>query len=126
MMSRCYDRTSPAFKDYGGRGITVCQEWHDIHTFAAWVAGSGYDDCLTIDRINNDAGYNPENCRWATAKQQCENRRLRRDAVLDANKARWAKALLSAGCPGDEISRMLGCSQQQICNIKNGRSWVNA
>lgn len=59
---------------YGGRGITVCEEWkNDFATFKEWAMENGYADNLTIDRIDNDNGYFPENCRWATKKVQQRN-----------------------------------------------------
>ena len=59
---------------YRSRGITVCDEWLDYACFKKWAMNNGYEDFLTIDRINNDLGYSAENCRWATYKQQERNR----------------------------------------------------
>jgi len=63
------------YKDYGGRGITVCQEWRTFEPFQAWALANGYAENLSIDRIDNDKGYSPENCRWVTEKQQSRNTR---------------------------------------------------
>lgn len=79
MKSRCYNPRVKAFERYGGRGITVCNEWlHDYPAFRAWAYNSGYQENLSIDRIDNDKGYYPQNCRWSTITQQNNNRRPRR------------------------------------------------
>lgn len=79
MKSRCYNQNRDRYHDYGGRGITVCDEWlHDFAAFRDWSMANGYTDTLTIDRIDNDKGYSPDNCCWKTLEQQNQNRRPRR------------------------------------------------
>lgn len=76
MLSRCRNPKNKNYKDYGGRGITVCPEWENSYVaFRDWAYANGYSDDLSIDRINNDKGYNPDNCRWATVTEQTNNRR---------------------------------------------------
>lgn len=76
MKNRCLNSRCERFNDYGGRGITVCDEWlNDFKVFYTWSVNNGYTDDLSIDRINNDKGYFPNNCRWATAKVQANNSR---------------------------------------------------
>lgn len=75
MRERCENRNAQYYSDYGGRGISICAEWHQWEPFRDWALANGYADNLTIDRINNDCGYSPDNCRWLTRLQQSNNKR---------------------------------------------------
>ena len=74
MIQRCTNPNSTYFPRYGGRGITVCHEWRTRNNFKEWALSHGYRNDLTIDRIDNDKGYSPDNCRWVTPSQNCCNR----------------------------------------------------
>ncbi len=87
MVDRCTNSNHDAYRNYGGRGVAVCPEWRDgANAFLAWALASGYARGLTLDRIDNDGPYCPENCRWVPMAEQSGNRRGR--VVYDA----WGEA----------------------------------
>lgn len=83
MIQRCCNEKSTKYKDYGGRGIVICQEWKtDFIAFREWSIKNGYSDKLEIDRINNNGNYDPNNCRFVTRAENCRNQRR---SVTDFN-----------------------------------------
>lgn len=84
MRERCYSTKNKVYDYYGGRGIGVCDDWrYNFSSFYEWAMQNGYNDKLTIDRIDVNKGYSPDNCQWVTMKQQCRNKR--NNLYLDYN-----------------------------------------
>lgn len=94
---RCTKENNPAYKDYGGRGIKMCKEWmNSFETFYEWAISNGYDKSLTIDRIDNNGDYSPENCRWVTQKVQANNTRSNHIITYNGKSmtmSQWAEYL---------------------------------
>jgi hypothetical protein len=96
MKKRCFSPTDQAYSNYGGRGITICDEWLVFERFYEWAMANGYQDHLTIERKDNNKGYSPGNCKWATMKEQANN--TRRSHLITHNGqtmtvTAWAKSV---------------------------------
>lgn len=95
MRKRCYNKNRPEFKNYGGRGIKICDEWKDdFQAFYDWAMSNGYSDDLTIDRIDVNGNYEPSNCRWISNREQQNNRRTSHLLTYDGETHTlkdWAK-----------------------------------
>ena len=101
---RCYNKNCKAYKNYGGRGITMCYEWlSNFKYFHDWAIDNGYKQGLTIDRIDNEKGYEPANCRWVTNKTQQRNRRNNRRYYFKGSKK-----------PLSEICEILGLDYHTV------------
>ena len=101
MRDRCRNPKSRCWNDYGGRGVKICSRWDDFHAFAEDMGPrpKGY----TLDRIDNNGGYEPENCRWATRKQQQLNRRVAVYVTVEGKKYRAIELAEKAGVKTDTI-----------------------
>lgn len=99
MVQRCTNPRNRSYQDYGGRGITVCDEWRGENgfiNFYTWSLESAYESGLEIDRINNDGNYGPENCRWVTRELQANNKRnniLVEHRGIKKTVSQWARQL---------------------------------
>ena len=97
MKYRCYNEKSTKYKYYGEKGITICDEWlNDFKSFEQWAISNGYKKGLSIDRINPNGNYEPNNCRWATIIEQNKNRSLPvnntsgyRGVSFDKSRKKW-------------------------------------
>lgn len=97
MKERCYNPNTQSYHSYGGRGITICDEWlADTNAFCSWAESNGYKKGLSIERIDVNQGYNPQNCKWIPMSEQCYN--LRKSVKITFNGktqtlAQWADEL---------------------------------
>lgn len=114
MIQRCYNPNTKFYERYGGRGITIYDEWkNDFKAFYDWSLQNGYQDNLTIDRIDNNKGYEPTNCRWSTQKEQCENRSTTR--LFEVNGQVYS---------ANELSKISGISARLIKQRVDRDGWT--
>ena len=130
MKQRCFDKNTKDYKNYGGRGITVCDEWiHDYENFRNWAYSNGYDDTLSglkcsLDRIDVNGNYEPNNCRWVDVKVQMNNTRSNHYIVLNGEKRtvqQWSEV---TGISRSTINRRInsGFNPEEILKpTKNAR-----
>lgn len=118
MLSRCLNPSNHAYKHYGGRGITVCERWLTFENFYADMGDA--PPGLTLDRIDNNAGYSPDNCRWATAAQQGSNRTTTKLTEADVRAIREARANWE---PYVEIAKRYDVGAQAISAVARRKTW---
>lgn len=101
MKARCTNSNDRNYKNYGGRGISLCNEWFDYVKFKTWAISNGFEEHLLLDRIDNDKGYCPENCRWTTRAVQNVNKRQRSKMLTVRGRTMemrdWAKEVGHSG-----------------------------
>lgn len=132
MKARCCNKNAPDYPRYGGRGITICDEWRDnFPAFKKWALSAGYDYdaprfACTLDRINNDGPYSPDNCRWVNMKKQIANQRRPETPTLPDNR----RGVVLINDDGDvikqfesmaEASRETGCNPSCIGRVCSGK-----
>ena len=126
MMERCTNPNCVGYKRYGARGITVCQEWIDSpQAFVDWALANGFSPELQIDRIDNDKGYSPDNCRWVTAR---ENIRNRSNSVITPKIAGQAKFLYQVEeITIKDIADYFGINKSTMANVltPNETKWAD-
>jgi hypothetical protein len=126
MLNRCTNPSSTDWTRYGGRGITVCRRWHRFENFLADMGSC--PDRLTLDRINNDGDYEPDNCRWATWEQQVLNRRSNRgerhpNSKLTADDVLSIRRMARYGTTYRSIASVFGVSHANVGYIVRGEAW---
>lgn len=126
MMERCTNPNCVGYKQYGARGIAVCQEWVDSpQAFVDWALANGFSPELQIDRIDNDKGYSPDNCRWVTAR---ENIRNRSNSVITPTIAGQAKFLYQVEeITIQDIADYFGINKSTMANVltPNTNKWTD-
>lgn len=120
MTGRCLNKNNKDYKDYGGRGITVCEAWRKPENFFGWAFLNGYSVDLTLDRIDTNKGYSPDNCRWISSASQQRNKRNNRLIEYKGEvhcAAEWAE--ITGISKGTIVSRLrYGWTPEEILTIK--------
>ena len=133
MKARCNRPSHYAYARYGGRGIRLCEEWsNDFRKFKEWAEQAGYKDGLSLDRIDNNKGYSPENCRWVTMRVQGNNRSSNRYVTINGvtkTCAEWYRgagitkevfhARLRVGITGEALLAPPGELDGKKCGVKS-------
>lgn len=107
MMTRCYSPGAPEYKHYGGRGIVVCARWHDVRAFVEDMSPFPPSRVRSLDRIDNDGPYSPENCRWATQSEQCRNQRRNHRITFNGKTQTMLDWTEELGIPYDRVERRI-------------------
>ena len=110
MKTRCLCKSNKRYKDYGGRGIIICQEWLIFQEFRKWSMENGYKKGLSLDRIDNNGNYCPENCRWTDYMTQANNKRTNKIIEykgIKLTEAQWAEKLgIKLGTLSSRINKL--------------------
>lgn len=122
MMYRCYSgNAKSSFRWYGARGIAVCDRWHSFENFA--VDMSPRPPGMSLDRIDANGDYSPDNCRWATQAQQVRTQRRTTIDAVDVQQIRWL--LGDGGFSGTDVAKAFSIGRSAVAHIKSRRSWAD-
>lgn len=122
MKNRCFNPKARSYPPYGGRGITVCQEWKDSFVaFREWALSNGYEEGLSIDRIENDGNYEPGNCRWIPMIEQAKNTRQTRYVIYQGEKIPIREAAKRSGVSHQKLRSRLRneCPEEELFLTSN-------
>ena len=114
MRARCNNPNEPKYESYGNKGITVCQEWDKYEVFKEWALSNGYTDDLTIDRINVNGNYSPDNCQFITNSENASKDRI----SVSYKQLKDIQALIATGLKVAEAYTSLGYSRTAYYNAK--------
>lgn len=123
MLQRCYKDYNENYPNYGGRGIEVCEEWHEFEEFKKWSVDNGYEEGLSIERIDVDGNYEPSNCKWISVKEQQRNKRNNRLITFNGETKTLVEWSEITGIKRSTISARLdryGMTPEEALTIKGG------
>lgn len=126
MMARCYREKADAYPRYGGKGIIVCDEWkNSFDAFANWAYSNGYQKGLSLDRIDNEKGYSPSNCRFVTKREQQHNKSTNVVLMIDGTRYTATQAAWKSGINPQKIFRWLrrGVSKDEVISRLKAVKW---
>ena len=123
MKQRILNPNSQAYKDYGGRGITICNDWLEFIPFRDWSLSNGYKDNLQINRMENDSNYEPSNCNFVTPKENSRNRRSTKISLEQANEIRILHQ--TGKYTQTELGTKYNISRREVNFIIHNKHWVD-
>lgn len=121
MIDRCENPKNKGYKSYGAKGICVCDEWHDVSVFFDWAFANGYENPLTIERIQVKKGYNPDNCTWIPREEQNYNT----NKSLGVEKVKIIRKMIEWGIKIKDIANQFNCAYGTIMSIKHRQNYPN-